>query len=114
MKKFTMELVWHNCHGYPPSESRNDNLYITNGHWVHRAEYSIEDGWYDFRTGDYLPFELLWKYWWADMEQTVQGEPRFKSSIVDDLDDLVEDYKRHINRNLNISKCINDALDNNI
>ena len=78
MKKFTMELVWHNCYEYPPIESHNDNLYITNGHWVHRAEYSIEDGWYDFRTGDYLPFELLWEYWWADMEQTVQGEPRFK------------------------------------
>lgn len=78
MKKFTMELVWHNCYEYPPKEDYNDNLYITNGTLVHRAEYSTEDGWYDFRTGDYLSFELLWEYWWADMEQTVQGERRFR------------------------------------
>ena len=78
MKKFTMELVWHNCEECPPSENYNSNLYITNGGWVHRAEYSIEDGWYDLRTGYYLPFDLLCRYWWADMEQTVQGEPRFK------------------------------------
>ena len=78
MKKFTMELVWHNCEECPPSECRNDNLYVTNGHWVHRVAYSKENGWYDCKTNYYLPFELTWGYWWADMEQAVQRETRFK------------------------------------
>lgn len=34
--------------------------------------YEKARGWYNKETGDYLPFELIWKYWWADMEQTVR------------------------------------------
>ena len=76
--KFTMELVWHNCHDYPPKEYWNDNLYVTDGECVHSVKYDKERGWWSREAGDYLPFDLLWKYWWADIEQTVQGEPRFK------------------------------------
>ena len=75
--KFTMELVWHNCLTYPPKEYWNDNLYVTDGTCVHSVKYNKEHGWWSRTTGDYLPFDLLWEYWWADIEQTVKCEPRF-------------------------------------
>lgn len=78
MDKFTVELTWHNCKTYPPEEDFNDDLYITNGQYVHRVEYSKDEGWYDFRMGDYLPFEFLHEYWWADIAQTVRGASEFK------------------------------------
>ena len=78
MNKFKMELTWHNCKTCPPEETYNDTLYVTNGQWVRRVEYSIEEGWYDYRVGDYLPFDYLCEYWWADMEQTVRGIKEFK------------------------------------
>ena len=79
--KFTMELVWHNCEAYPPREFSNNNLVITNGHTVepmawHKAEgYIILDDTFGHRVLDYRH----WKnWWWADLEQTVQGEAKFR------------------------------------
>ena len=75
--RFTMELVWHNCLTNPPKEFSNNNLIVTDGSNVfgmswHRAEgYYIEDGLSLRRLGD------LKHWWWADIEQTVQGESKF-------------------------------------
>jgi hypothetical protein len=78
MNKFKMELTWHNCHFCPPKEDYNDNLYITSGQSVHRAEYSKDEGWYDFRIGDYINFEYLRGFWWADIEQTICRTSEFR------------------------------------
>ena len=78
MNKFVMELVWHNCLNHPPKEFWNNRLYVTDGKYLHEVEYNQERGWWSKDLGDYLPFELLWKYWWADLEQTVQNVPRFR------------------------------------
>ena len=77
MKKFTMELIWHNCKECPPTEMWNNGLYLTDGNFVEKTKYRAENGWYDERTKSYLPAELLHKYWWADLQQTVRGEPKF-------------------------------------
>lgn len=79
MKKFTMELVWHNCLTYPPKEFSNNALIATNGNDVlgmswHRTEgYFVAEDEFHLRRLDDLE-----NWWWADMEQTVQGEQRFK------------------------------------
>jgi hypothetical protein len=69
--KFKIELVWHNCYDCPPEEYWNDNLYVTDGKYIHSVEYNKEYGWWSRELGDYLPFDSIWKYWWADLEQTV-------------------------------------------
>lgn len=69
--KFKMELTWHNCQSYPPSETHNDRLIATDGLCVFPVRYDYIDGWYDVEADDYLPSELLLKYYWADLNQTV-------------------------------------------
>lgn len=76
--KFKMELTWHNCESYPPSEAHNDRLLATDGLWVFPVRYDRADGWYDVEDGNYLPFELIWKYYWADLNQTVRKCLEFK------------------------------------
>ena len=78
MNKFVMELVWHNCYDCPPEEYWNDDLYITRGDFVHSAKYDKERGWWSRELGDYIPIDILWEYWWADLNQTVQNVPRFR------------------------------------
>ena len=81
MNKFVMELVWHNCYDCPPKEIWNNKLYVTDGTRVSRAEYHRYDGcdrWWDAYLNDYIPDQELSKYWWADIEQTVQNVPRFR------------------------------------
>ena len=75
--KFTIELVWHNCYDYPPKEHWNKNLYISDGTYVSKVWYDKQYGWWEYDKGDYIPQEELNKHWWADIEQTVQGEKRF-------------------------------------
>lgn len=69
--KFKMELVWHNCYSHPPKEYWNNKLYVTNGEYIHEVEYYKERGWWSRELGDYIPFNELSHYWWADLEQTV-------------------------------------------
>lgn len=76
--KFKISLTWHNCQSYPPSEAYNERLWVTDGEWVFPVHYSRIDGWYDIEAGDHLAFELLWKYYWADLNQTVRGCLEFK------------------------------------
>ena len=79
MKKFTMELVWHNRLIYPPKEFSNNALIATNGNdvlgmsWHRAAGYFIAEDEFHLRRLDDLE-----NWWWADIEQTVQGEPRFR------------------------------------
>lgn len=78
MKKFTMELVWHNCLEYPPKETTNDSLIMTDGSDVFEASWYKPDG-FMIRTKDewrgvYVNQE---NWWWADVRQTVQGDRRF-------------------------------------
>lgn len=94
MKKFTMELVWHNCKTNPPKETENDFLIATNGVDVYEAAWYAPDGfmvqhkpigrWYGL-------YEDLDKWYWADIRQTVQGDIRFKGLIVDDLVDIFKE-----------------------
>lgn len=79
--KFTIELVWHNCKTNPPSEDKNDYLYISDGGFVNSVKYSKDKGWFVREVGSYLPIDVLHEYWWADIEQTVQGESRFRDGI---------------------------------
>lgn len=76
--KFTMKLVWHNCETYPPEEYWNESLYVTDGWHMHEVEYFKERGWWSKQLGDYIPANLLNKYWWADIGQTVQKTKGFK------------------------------------
>lgn len=76
--KFKMELTWHNCQTCPPIEPYNNRLLATNGQRVFLVVYDLMDGWWDMESKIYLPFELLYDYWWADLEQTVWGCSEFK------------------------------------
>lgn len=78
MNKFVMELVWHNCLNYPPKEFWNNKLYVTNGECIHEVEYHKERGWWSKELDDYIPFNELSHYWWADLEQTVRDVPKFR------------------------------------
>jgi hypothetical protein len=76
--KFTIELVWHNCKTHPPKEDRNDYLYVSDGEFVNSVKYSKDKGWFVREVGSYLSIDVLNEYWWADIEQTVQGDFRFR------------------------------------
>lgn len=76
--KFKMPLTWHNCHHYPPTESYNSNLIVTDGTDVFKAKYDKLTGWMNMNTIRRLPFDMLYDYWWADLEQTVRGCSEFK------------------------------------
>ena len=86
-KKFTMELVWHNCEECPPEEDYNSHLILSDGVKVCKARWDKEDGFSYFskqfgsKQFGYRPLVGNYeKMWWADIEQTVQGEPRFKDN----------------------------------
>ena len=76
--KFKMPLTWHNCYSCPPEEPYNNRLWATDGYVVFPVVYDIMDGWWNVESENCLPFELLYDYWWADMEQTVRGCSEFK------------------------------------
>ena len=80
MRKFTMELVWHNCETYPPKEDYNDYLIVSDGVGVCEVCWDKEKGFYYFnRVFGYQP--LIGNYkkmWWADVRQTVQNELMFR------------------------------------
>lgn len=81
MKKFTMELVWHNCNTNPPKEAENDGLIATDGELVYEAFWYAPDGF--MIRGKYLNewiglYKNLSNWYWADIHQTVRGESKFK------------------------------------
>lgn len=79
--RFTMKLVWHNCKTNPPKEFMNNALIVTNGRDVfgmswHRAEgYFVSENESCLKR---LDDSYLENWWWADIEQTVQGETKFR------------------------------------
>jgi hypothetical protein len=75
MKKFTMELVWHNCKTCPPSEEYNDGLLLWDGNDLFCAEWDNGYWWYDNHYLDMTGEEDV--CWWSDIRQTVQSEQRF-------------------------------------
>ena len=81
INKFAINLVWHNCLTYPPKEFWNNRLYVTNGEYLHEVEYNQERGWWSKELGDYIPFDELSRYWWADLEQTVVTSEEFQKNI---------------------------------
>lgn len=88
MKKFTMELVWHNCWECPPEETANDYLIATDGDDVYEAAWYAPDGFMIRNKHDgwwHGLYEDLGVWYWADIKQTVRREHRFKGLIVDDL-----------------------------
>ena len=78
--KFTMQLTWHNCLTHPPKEYWNDNLYCSDGEYFFPVKYHEECGWFDISSGDYIPLNTLYRHWWADLSQTVQGADEFKEA----------------------------------
>ena len=79
MKKFTMELVWHNCKTNPPKEVTNDFLILTDGADVYEAFWYEPEGFLiRAKHGWHGIDEDRSKLWWADIRQTVQGDTRFK------------------------------------
>ena len=75
--KFTMNLVWHNCLECPPEESHNSCLFITDGFNVWEVEY--HNGEWLTVTDCIEPVDITENHYWADIEQTVQGDERFRS-----------------------------------
>ena len=79
--KFKMELVWHNCKTYQPKEFENNNLIVTNGRDVFGLSWYKAEGYFildDYGNLHQLEYEHLDTWWWADVEQTVQGETKFR------------------------------------
>ena len=83
MKKFKMELTWHNCLECPPEECTNDYLIATDGTDVFEAFWYRPDG-FMIRGKDrwHGLYKGLDKWYWADIKQTVRGEPKFKEEIL--------------------------------
>ena len=79
MKKFTMELVWHNCLECPPEEVVNDHIIATDGTAVCEAFWYRPDG-FMIRGKDrwHGVYKDLEKWYWADIKETIQSDPRFK------------------------------------
>lgn len=83
MNKFKMELVWHNCMLYPPLEDFNNNLIVTNGSDVLKLFWHKSDGYSVLENECCLRrLDNLENWWWADIEQTVQGDERFKGESI--------------------------------
>lgn len=102
-KKFTMELVWHNCYECKPEEITNDSLIMTNGIDVFEAFWYAPDGFMiHAKHGWHGVYEGLKEWYWADIRQTVRGDLRFRGVFVDDL---VVDFKN------NIDYCAKAATD---
>lgn len=83
MNKFTMELVWHSCNDYLPKEDYNPCLYVTDGTTILPMRWKRDPNWQRFESGGWYiePNVNADGYWWADVGQTVKGEPRFKNYI---------------------------------
>lgn len=82
MDKFTMQLVWHNCKTHPPKETANDRLIVTDGVRIYEAAWYAPDGFMIYQKQDdwwHGLYEELDEWYWADIMQTVQGEPRFNN-----------------------------------
>lgn len=73
MRKFKMELVWHNCKTYPPEEDSNDFLIVSDGINVCEAKWNKKEG-FSYKSSELLNHDNLW---WADLRQTVRGESKF-------------------------------------
>lgn len=86
MKKFKMELTWHNCLECPPEECTNEYLIATDGDDVFEAFWYRPDG-FMIRGKDrwHGLYQGLDKWYWADIRQTVWKDGRFKGLIVDNV-----------------------------
>ena len=78
--KFTMELVFHNCDTNHPKEFENNSLIITDGKNVYPLFWHRAEGYGVVTENGIVSIGLseLKNWWWADIEQTVQGDLRFK------------------------------------
>lgn len=78
--KFKTELVWHNCATYPPKEFENNFLIATNGKNVYGMSWHKAEGYWIAIDNGIFPINIndLDKWWWADIEQTVQNEEKFR------------------------------------
>ena len=77
--KFTMELVWHNCKNCPPEEFSNNNLIVTDGNIVESMSWNRATGYFISENECCLKrLDNLENWWWADIEQTVQEEVKFR------------------------------------
>ena len=81
MRKFKMELTWHNCLEYPPEECTNDYLIVTDGTDVFEAFWYRPDGFLICgKYGWHGLYENLNKWYWADIRQTVRKSHEFEEA----------------------------------
>jgi hypothetical protein len=76
-----MELVWHNCKTHPPKELLNDDLICTNGVYAFDMTWDSTQGYFidQFGVNEYrIEDSVLENWWWADLQQTVWNEQRFR------------------------------------
>ena len=74
MDKFKMELTFHNCATYPPEETLNTHLLITDGFTVVFGKYSHGTFYWEG-----MPLSKD-QCWWADIDQTVRGAKEFEEA----------------------------------
>lgn len=80
MKKFKMELVWHNCKTCPPEEDFNSYLLVTDGWDVQEMRWDKIWGGFRNRCLE-IKGPNLAKYWWADIFQTVHKTLKFREEL---------------------------------
>lgn len=76
--KFKIELVWHNCKTYQPKEFENNNLIVIDGNNVYGMSWHRAEGYWIADESGLIQLSDLENWWWADIEQTVQGEVKFR------------------------------------
>lgn len=77
--RFTMNLTWHNCKTNHPKEFSNNNLIVTDGNIVEGMSWHRAEGYFIAENECCLKrLDNLENWWWADIEQTVQKEVKFR------------------------------------
>lgn len=73
--KIITEITWYNRFTHPPDEDNLREFYVTNGKYILESTPAyIDDIWYTTHTCKSLPPDYCW---WTDLEEVVQGEPKF-------------------------------------
>lgn len=71
VRKYSMQLVWHNCLTYTPSEDYNPELYVTDGTNLYKVVWEKDTGFVG--DGIFIAEHNAKNYWWADILQTIQN-----------------------------------------
>lgn len=70
VRKYSMQLVWHSCLTYKPSEDYNPELYATDGENLYKVVYEKNTGFVG--DGIFITDHNAKNYWWADIIQSIK------------------------------------------